>query len=210
MKTIYLIRHSAPFVDILNYKDFENTVLWDEFNKNMILSVEGEENAKKLCDVPSLKSLDAVYASNSARAIGTAKYISEVSNIPLMLDDRINERSFGVNYIKELPEDYSVRSFNDKNFKMENGESLNELDSRFNLFIDDILNSDYDNVALVIHGIILLSFLQNNCDFNADGKKFLIKYNDNIILDGNPKNPDIYKVEFDNKKVVNISNIEIN
>ena len=41
MKTIYLIRHSAPFVEIDNYVDNDN-VLWLEFNKNMILSPQGE------------------------------------------------------------------------------------------------------------------------------------------------------------------------
>ena len=50
MKYIYLIRHSSPFVEIENYNDYKN-VLWDEYNKNMILSVEGEEKAKKLCDI---------------------------------------------------------------------------------------------------------------------------------------------------------------
>ena len=44
MATIYLIRHSAPFVEIENYQDYKN-VSWAEYNKNMILSGEGEENA---------------------------------------------------------------------------------------------------------------------------------------------------------------------
>ena len=50
MKTIYLIRHSAPFIDIDNYKDYKNAS-WDDYNRNMILSPLGEENAKKLCDI---------------------------------------------------------------------------------------------------------------------------------------------------------------
>lgn len=53
MKTIYLIRHSAPFVEIENNSD-RNKVLWDEYNSNMILSSLGEENAKKLCNVKEL------------------------------------------------------------------------------------------------------------------------------------------------------------
>ncbi len=44
MKTIYLIRHSAPFVGIENYEDYKN-VPWSDYNRNMILSREGEENA---------------------------------------------------------------------------------------------------------------------------------------------------------------------
>ena len=37
MKTIYLIKHSGPFIDIKNYEDYEN-VLWEDYNRNMILS----------------------------------------------------------------------------------------------------------------------------------------------------------------------------
>ena len=44
-KEIYLIRHSAPFIEIDNYNDYKN-VNWDDYNRNMILSSEGENNAK--------------------------------------------------------------------------------------------------------------------------------------------------------------------
>lgn len=46
IKTIYLIRHSAPFIEIENYSDYKN-VSWEDYNRNMILSPLGEENAKK-------------------------------------------------------------------------------------------------------------------------------------------------------------------
>ena len=138
MKYIYLIRHSSPFVEIENYNDYKN-VLWDEYNKNMILSVEGEEKAKKLCDIKELKNIKNIYSSNSFRAIGTAKYLSELNNTKIKLDDRINERNLGVKYISDLPDDYTKHLFNDKNFKVYDGETLNDVDSRFNDFIKDIL-----------------------------------------------------------------------
>ena len=50
-KIVYLIRHSGPFVE---YDNQEN-MSWYEFNKNMILSVKGEENAKTLCKIDELK-----------------------------------------------------------------------------------------------------------------------------------------------------------
>ena len=82
MKTIYLIRHSAPFVEIDNYVNNDNA-LWSEFNKNMILSPKGEENAKKLCIVEELKGINEIYASNSSRAIETAKYLAETNNLKI-------------------------------------------------------------------------------------------------------------------------------
>ena len=209
MKTIYLIRHSAPFVEIENYSD-RNSVLWDEYNRNMILSPLGEENAKKLCDVKELKDIKEIYASNSPRAIQTAKYLAENNNLKIRLDDRINEREFGIKYLSELPKDYNKESFDNKDLKLDGGESLNDVDSRFNSFITDILNNDSDKVAIIMHGIILLSYLQTICtEFSFDGRNFSIKYNDNIILNGSPKNPSIYKIEYDNNnQVINVDYVE--
>lgn len=206
MKTIYLIRHSAPFVEIENYINNDN-VLWNEFNKNMILSPLGEENAKKLCNVNELKNIDEIYASNSSRAIETAKYLAEKNNIKIKLDERINEREFGVKYIKDLPVNFTKLSFEDKEFKIANGESLYEVDERFSSFINDLLNRDNSRIVIVMHGIILLSYLKTICNhFEFDGRNFNISYNGKIILDGIPKNPSVYKIEFDDNK--NITNVE--
>lgn len=210
MATIYFIRHSAPFVEIDNYEDYKN-VSWTEYNKNMILSVDAEDNAKKLCNIEELKNIDEIYASNSFRAIGTAKYVAEVNDLKIKLDARINEREFGIEKLSELPDDFTKLSFDDKTFKVNNGESLIDVDKRFELFINDILDKDKQKYVVVLHGIILLSYLKNICDvFCYDGKIFDIKYKNNVILNGTPNNPSIYKVDYDsNKKVANVSVVEI-
>ena len=207
MKTIYLIRHSAPFVEIDNYVDNDN-VLWSEFNKNMILSPQGEENAKKLCNVNELKDLNEIYASNSSRAIETAKYLAESNNIRIKLDERINEREFGVDYLRDLPTDFTKLSFEDKNFKVNNGESLNEVDNRLKSFISDLLDNDSNKIAIVMHGIILLSYLKTICNhFEFDGRNFNIKYNVNIVLERTNKNPNMPTGDVE---VVAQDNVELN
>ena len=210
MKNIYLIRHSGPFVEIDNYVDNDN-VLWSEFNKNMILSPLGEENARKLCNVDELKEINEIYASNSSRAIETAKYLAKFNNIRIKLDERINEREFGVEYIRDLPSDFTKLSFDNKDYKVNDGESLNEVDNRLKSFISDLLDNDSNKIAIVMHGIILLSYLKTICNhFEFDGRNFNIKYNDSVVLDGTPKNPSIYKIEFDdNKNVVNIGSVNL-
>lgn len=208
MKTIYLIRHSAPFINIDNYKDYKN-VSWDDYNRNMILSPLGEENAKKLCDIEELKNIDSIYASDSYRAIGTAKYLAEKNNINLKLDERINERILGCNKVSELPDNFSQNSFNDKNLKFNNGESLNEVDSRFVSFLEEILNSREEKIILVIHGMILMSFLQTICKFEFNGNVFKINFNGKEVINRKFNNPDVFKIEFREKEVVNIENIEV-
>lgn len=209
MKTIYLIRHSAPFVEIENYDDYKN-VPWSEYNRNMILSREGEENAKKLCEIEELKHLDSVYSADSFRAIGTAKYVAEINNLKIKLDSRINERNLGVNTISELPENQTLESFENKDYKFGVGESLNEVDKRFNSFIYELLESDDNNIALFIHGIIMMSFLQNNTDFSFDGKNMKLLFNNKEIYKDRMKNPMIFKIEYENDLIVDIEEISIN
>lgn len=208
MKEIYLIRHSAPFIDFENYSDYKNSP-WKDCNRNMILSVEGERNAEKLCNVEELNNIDEIYSADSFRAIGTAKYVAEKNNILIKLDPRINERELGIEKVADLPENFTLDSFNNKDLKYKNGESLNEVDIKFNNFINEILTHESNKIVLSIHGMILLSFLQNNCDFNFDGKIFNIKYNDKEILNGKITNPDVYKLEYEDNKLINISRIEV-
>ena len=92
---------------------------------------------------------------------------------------------------------------------MEAGESLNEVDKRFQSFINDFIKTNVDNIAVVMHGIILLSYLQSVSDsFSYDGKIFKIKYQNKMLLNGKPKNPSIYKLEFNEGQLINIDYIE--
>ena len=207
MKTIYLIRHSAPFIEIENNDDYEN-VLWNDYNRNMILSSEGEENAKKLCELDELRNLDAVYAADSFRAIGTAKYVAEMNNVKIKLDERINERNLGVKTISELPKNQTITSFSNKDYKFGTGESLNEVDIRFNSFITDLLNDTNSRVALFIHGIIMMSFLQNNTEFSFDGKNMKLIFNDKEIFNDKMKNPMVFKIDYDANEIINIEFID--
>ena len=208
MKVIYLIRHSNTGVNIKNYVDYKN-VLWDEYNRNMVLSVDGEKKAKSLCSVKELQDIEEIYASNSPRAIATAKYMSEEKHIPIKLDNRINERNFGVKYISELPDNFNYLMFNNKDLRLSNGETLNEVDKRFINFINEKLDNSSNKIAIFLHGIILLSYLGTIANETFDGRKFKIIFNNNIILDVNLSAPDIYKITYDNKQVVEIKRIKV-
>ena len=109
-----------------------------------------------------------------------------------------------VDYLNQLPDDFTKKSFDDKNFKVSKGESLNEMDNRFNNFIEELLNSDVDKSIIVIHGIMLLSFFQNHCDFDFDGKKTTVKFNDKMIIEEKPKSPGVYKITYEDKRIIDI------
>ena len=208
MKTIYLIRHSAPFVEIENYEDFNNT-LWKDINRNMILSTIGEENAKKLCNVEELNHIDAVYSSDSFRSIGTAKYIAEKNHCKIRLDKRMNERELGVEKIQELPDNYNIDSFQNKDFKIGFGESINEVNLRFNNFMNEIIHNSKNKIALFVHGILLMAYLQEITDFEFDGMNLKVEWNQNKIYYGPMKNPMVFQLTFDNDVLLDIKQIEV-
>ena len=195
-------------VKIENYKNFRE-VPWKEYNANMILSIEGEEKAKALCNIKELDNIEEIYASATARAIATAKYLADKKNLSITLDKRINEIDFDVEYYKEMPNDFNKQMFGNKDLKINTHESFNDMDKRVNDFISEILDSDKTNVAVIIHGIILLSYLGSIANETFDGKKFNITFNNKEILNGTPSAPDIYKLTFDNKKVIDIERIPL-
>lgn len=208
MKTIYLIRHSAPFMEIENYINNDN-VLWDEFNKNMILSPLGEENAKKLCNVNELKNIDEIYASNSSRAIETAKYLAETNNIKIKFDERINERKFGINSWDELPENFEKKQFLDENYKISNGESQREVSNRMYSTIMKILNENKNKrIAIVSHATAISYLLKKWCNINIVDDELRYNFNNNVIFDGYFNYCETFKLEFDdNNELVDIKNI---
>lgn len=106
-----------------------------------------------------------------------------------------------------MPLDFSRNSFDNKDLKFASGESLNEVDSRFNSFLNNVLDGTDNNIVLVIHGMILMSYLKSVCDFNFDGNNFKIDFNNIEVMNGRFKNPDVFKICFEDKKVVSIENI---
>lgn len=208
-KEVYLIRHSAPFVKIDNYEDYKN-VPWRDFNRNMILSIDGERRASLLANIPELRKVGHVFCSDSFRAIGTAKYLSEVNNVKLTIDPLLREREMGVETIADMPEDYTRKSFNDKEYKLPLGESSKETDDRFNKFLNFNLKEEKEPFAVVIHGMMLLSFLQNYCELSFDGEYFMISYNGKTLVNGRLLNPDVFKVTYNSyNEVINIERIVV-
>ena len=152
---IYLIRH-AETVDengIRNTNEDSQII-----NEKEILSVEGEEQAKKLSENDELKNLDIIWSSSYTRAKATAKYIANVNDLPFNLDNNLSERKLG--NLKELGEfmkdkntrDPSQEQLLDRKFKTSDGESAEDTRKRMTEFFDRILK-EYEGkkIAVVSH-----------------------------------------------------------
>ena len=203
MTTIYLMRHSIALKNINN--DYNNESLQLQ-NEKMPLSIEGEELASNISKEEELQSIDVVISSNYVRAMSTAKYISNVNNVNLIVNSAFGERRFGINSWDELPTDFGLRQNNDENYKVGDGESQKEVRERVYRALIDVIDEYKDKrVVIVSHGSAILWLLKQWCDIDLKNK--CIIFNDKLILYDNIFNCTTFKLEFNDKKLVNIDKV---
>ena len=203
MTTIYLMRHSIALKNINN--DYNNDILQLQ-NEKMPLSIEGEELASNISKESELQNIDVVISSNYVRAMSTAKYISNANNVNLIVNSAFGERRFGINSWDELPTDFGLRQNNDENYKVGDGESQKEVRERVYRALIDVIDEYKDKrVVIVSHGSAILWLLKQWCDIDLKNK--CIIFNDKLILYDNIFNCTTFKLEFDDKKLVNIEKV---
>ena len=208
MTTIYLIRHSErishDFIESINSTD--SSLIQNEKD---ILSIKGEERAKKLAQLKELENIDKVYASKLVRTFETAKYLLEKQNLKVNIDERLDERRVGKPNDGIHP-DWFVKQYENKDFKTEGGESQRDVITRMNEVIDEILTNDKDKrIAIFSHGYAICFYLLQfaKLEYIDLNKNLTIKYKNNIILDGQLNAPEIFKLEFDNKELLSIEQL---
>ena len=91
----------------------------------------------------------------------------------------------------------------DFNYKLENGESIYEVQKRMEDFLLDILLSTDDNILVVTHNIALLSLLTKYCNKGYNLYDHLIlDYHDEVIYDGTFHDMDIIEFVYDENTCV--------
>ena len=204
---IYLIRHAETIDENGIRNTSEDSQL---INEKEILSVEGEEQAKKLSENEELQNLDIIWSSSYTRAKATAKYIAHANDLPFNLDNQLSERKLG--NLKELGEfmkdkasrDPSQEQLLDITFRTSDGESAEQAKERMNKFFNRILK-EYcgKRIAVVSHGGSIKFFLLNWCSVNEDVK---LVYNNEKIL--NIKSPCLLKLTFKENELIDLEQID--
>lgn len=200
MKTIYLMRHSEPLKPI----NINNDDSLQVQNEKWGLTINGEILANEKSKHIELNNFDIVISSNYVRAISTAKYFTKDK---LFIDDNFGERKFGINNWDELPKDFGKRQFNDFNYKMPNGESINEVIGREYHSLTNILNNYHDKKVLIVgHATALAALLSKWCEIDYIGN---YKFNGNIFFDGKWNYLETFKLQFDDSNnLISIENIK--
>ncbi len=206
IKEIYLIRHSKP-LKINNDKNIDSLQIQ---NEKQPLSIEGENIAREKLDIDELKNIDKLYSSSYVRAISTAKYIAQNNNIEINVDTDFGERKFGINSWEELPADFGKKQFLDENYKTNFGESQKEVRKRTLNALMNTLKGDEKKIAIVFHSTAMLFLLKNWCKITPNEEDFSYKFlfDNNIIFDNKIDYCEVFKLTFDNEKLIDIKNIE--
>ena len=207
MKTIYLVRHAKPIKkEMLNYKDLSDL---QTQNEKIPLSIEGEKIASTL-SIKLFNNIDYLYSSTYERAISTAKYISDLNNIPINITSNFNERKIGDK--KGIKNEFWIIQLEDENAKAPNGESQKEVRERMLKGLDDVLNSmeDTTNSVIITHATAITFLLMNWCELKGAvliTKKRHLTFNNKDVINDSFKTPEIFKLEFENNQIKDINRI---
>lgn len=203
---IYLIRHA----ETVEEKGIRNTCEdFQMINEKEILSIQGEEQSKRLSNNTELQNLDVIWSSNYTRAKATAKYIAYKNKLQYNLDKRLCERKLGD--LEDLARFMTDKETRDPSreqlafpeFKTRDGESANETNKRMNEFISEILEKyEGKRIAVISHGgsikFLLLSYCKVNKNLNLEYKKNELCINSPCLL----------KMTFRQNELLNLEQIQ--
>lgn len=204
MKHLYFV--SNNLVSKANVIHSKETTFKSAREKTM-LSKKGEENAISLTKMKVLEGIEVVYTSAYFGAMNTGKYLAEEKRIDLAIDKRLNERvvgNLGTNefrYLKGMQE-------HDFNFKLEDGESINDVQKRMEDFLLDVLISPEKNILIVTHNIALMSLIAKYCNKGYNlYDRLILDYHDEVIFDGTFHGMDLIEFVYDEDKCVGFRRI---
>ncbi|MDU7966355.1 MAG: histidine phosphatase family protein [Paeniclostridium sordellii] len=184
MNKIYFVRHAKP--------DFS---VHDDLTRP--LTDKGIIDSKKLCEFLKEKSINKIYSSPYKRSIDTIKELAQNLNIKIEVVDDFRERKISNIWIEDFNE-FSKSQWENFEYKLNDGESLNEVQSRNIKALHKILNENSNqHIVIGTHGTALSTII-NYYDKTFDYLSFT-KIKDIM--------PFIVCMEFEKTNVLNIDYI---
>ena len=205
---VFLIRHSKKINQEL-IDNTKNTEYFQTRREKIVLSIEGERRAEKLSKLYIFNNLDIIFSSNYARTIQTAKYLAESKNLVIHVDERFNERKFGI----RGEEDITIKQYYDENLKNPEGECRKEVSTRMEeAFWDVIHNNKGKKIVIFTHGASMTFLLMKWCklEYIREDKHKCLSFKNKVVIDRRFNAPEIFKLLVDdNSNVISIENIAL-
>ncbi|WP_338559273.1 histidine phosphatase family protein [Paraclostridium sordellii] len=184
MNKIYFVRHAKP--------DFS---VHDDLTRP--LTDKGIIDSKNLCEFLKEKSINKIYSSPYKRAIDTIKELAQNLSIKIEVVDDFRERKISNIWIEDFNK-FSKSQWENFEYKLNDGESLNEVQSRNIKALHKILNENSNqNIVIGTHGTALSTII-NYYDKTFDYLSFT-KIKDVM--------PFIVCMEFEKTNILNIDYI---
>lgn len=203
---VYFLKHSQ--YNRFNYYDVDDTFLIK--NERQILTCKGEKLADEVSNKEELQNIDVVFSSHYVRALSTAKYVASKNNIDINVSDKLGERIYG--NVNEDYEKFEKKQLLDFDYKVINGESLNDVKKRMTDYLKTILKIyEGKRICIVTHSACLIALFSAWCnkEYNCD-EELMLSYQGNVIINEYIKDCELFKVTFDNLNVKNIEHINTN
>ena len=187
MTTIYFVRHAEP--DYNNHDDFFRP-----------LTDKGMKDRIKVTNYLLDKKIDVVLSSPYVRAVDTVADFAKNAGLSIETVDDFRERKIDNVWIEDF-KGFCKKQWSDFNYKLSDGESLNEVQKRNIRALEEVVDKySGKNIVIGSHGTALstiINYYDNS--FNYD--------NFNVIRTVMPW---VVKFEFENKRCVLIEEIDMN
>ncbi|MBP2624131.1 histidine phosphatase family protein [Streptococcus oricebi] len=139
--TVYFVRHAEP-----NYNNHDDA--------SRELSRRGLQDAQKLVNFFSNIIIDNFYSSPYKRAIDTIQPLAQARQKKIALVDNFCERKIDDVWIEDF-ESFSERQWADFSYKLENGESLAQVQKRNIEALEHLLGQNKQTILIASHGTAL-------------------------------------------------------
>ena len=187
MTTIYFVRHAEP-----DYNDH------DDFFRP--LTDKGLKDRIKVTNYLLDKNIDVVLSSPYVRSVDTVADFAKNAGLSIETVDDFKERKIDSCWIEDF-NGFCKKQWNDFNYKLSDGESLNEVQKRNIRALEEVIDKyNGKNIVIGSHGTALSTIINyydnrfNYENFNAIRK----------IM------PWVVKFEFEDKRCVLIEEIDMN
>lgn len=144
-QTIYLIRHAEP-----NYNNHQD----DERE----LTAEGLQDCQLLLDYFKDITIDRIYSSPFKRTLQTIDELAKEKNLPIQIKENLRERKIDDVWIDDF-NTFSQRQWQDFNYKLAKGESLQEVQDRNIQQLQEILKEQETSIIISSHGTAISTIL---------------------------------------------------
>ena len=146
MTTVYFVRHAAP--NIKNHDDLTRE-----------LTAQGREDRKLVTEFLWDKDIDVIFSSPYKRAVDTIKEFADKRKLEIRQNMDFRERKVGKGWIEDF-DGFCKRQWEDFDYKLPDGESLQEVQERNIHALHEIVEENVGkNIVVGSHGTALSTII---------------------------------------------------